>query len=240
MSADDSQLSSVMQQADSLFQDKKFKELYDFLKERVESGQSEYMCAEIYWRLARVSREMANLDGTNKDQNKAFMYEGFEYAKKSLELDPENWAANKWYAILLDLTGRFEGIKQRIKNSFVMKEHFLKAVAINPKDATTIHALGVWCFEVSDMSWLQRKAAAALFAAPPESTYEEALNYLLDAEKIEANFYSHNLLYIGKTYLRLKQLAEARQYLERTTSYDGNSFDDQKAKEEARELLKKC
>jgi len=34
------------------------------------------------------------------------------------------WTILQWYAILLDYTGEYEGTKQRITNSYLVKEHF--------------------------------------------------------------------------------------------------------------------
>lgn len=38
------------------------------------------------------------------------------------------------------------------------------------------------CYFVADMSWYTKKVAAVIFATPPTSTFEEALNYFLMAE----------------------------------------------------------
>ena len=41
------------------------------------------------------------------------------------------------------------------------------------------HLLGHWCYRVAAMSWMERKAASSLFGTPPESTYQETLDYFL-------------------------------------------------------------
>lgn len=42
-------------------------------------------------------------------------------------------------------------------------------------DQTLNHLLGRWCFAVASISWMERKLASAIFASPPESSYDEAL-----------------------------------------------------------------
>ena len=37
------------------------------------------------------------------------------------------------------------------------------------------HLIGHWCFQVAAMTWVERKAASALFGEPPSATYEETL-----------------------------------------------------------------
>jgi hypothetical protein len=56
-----------------------------------------------------------------------------------------HFATHKWYAILVSLTSGFEGTKATIQKSFVCKQHFERAIALNPQDATSRHLLGLWC-----------------------------------------------------------------------------------------------
>lgn len=62
---------------------------------------------------------------------------------------------------------------------------------LNPNDATSIYMLGQYCYNIADMSWVQRKVASTLFAAPPEASFEEALEYFRKAEEAEPNFYRY-------------------------------------------------
>lgn len=57
------------------------------------------------------------------------------------------------------------------------------------------------------------------------------------AEKADPLFYSHNLLLLGKTYLKLSRKDEAIKYLKMTTEYPVRNDDDQKAKQEATKIL---
>nr|KAG5703427.1 hypothetical protein BaRGS_022476 [Batillaria attramentaria] len=175
----------------------------------------------------------------DKNEKKKLVFEAFDAVKRALALNEKNFACHKWYAILMDKTAEYEGIKARISNAYVVKEHFMRAAELNPKDATTLYTLGVWCFLFADMPWYQRKIAAALFATPPTSSYEEALKYFHQAEEMDPNFYSKNLLYLGKTYSRLGNKKLAMLYLTRAHEYQLNTPDDREAHKEAGELLKK-
>src|SRR5688572_18383178 len=53
--------------------------------------------------------------------------------------------------------GDFITTKEKIGNAFKIKEHALKAVELNPKDATSFVVLGTWCFNVASVGWLERK-----------------------------------------------------------------------------------
>lgn len=51
--------------------------------------------AELLWRLARASRDVAQLSGTSEEEKKALVYEALEYAKRALEKNEASFAAHK-------------------------------------------------------------------------------------------------------------------------------------------------
>ncbi|XP_040979095.1 regulator of microtubule dynamics protein 1 isoform X3 [Aquila chrysaetos chrysaetos] len=158
----------VIEQADYLYGSGETEKLYRLLVQHKNSDD-----AELLWRLARASRDLAQLSSTSAEEKRQLAYEALAYAKKALEKNESNFAAHKWYGICLSDVGDFEGIKTKIGNAIVIKEHFQRAIELNPKDATTIHLIGIWCYSFAEMPWYQRKIAATLFATPPTSTFQE-------------------------------------------------------------------
>ncbi|KAJ4925688.1 hypothetical protein JOQ06_018409 [Pogonophryne albipinna] len=195
--------------------------------------------AEFLWRLARASRDMAFLPDMEDKRKKELMFEGFEYVKKALEKDEKCSAAHKWYAICLSDVGDYMGVKVKIGNAYIIRDHLEKAIELNPKDATSFHILGYWCFAFSELPWYQRKVAAVIFSSPPVSTYEEALQLFLKAEEVDPNFYSKNLLMLGKTYLSVKEKEKGLLFLTRAKEYPAHTLEDKEVHKEAVELLKK-
>ncbi|XP_074997663.1 regulator of microtubule dynamics protein 1 isoform X5 [Calonectris borealis] len=158
----------IIEQADYLYGSGETEKLYRLLVQHKNSDD-----AELLWRLARASRDLAQLSSTSAEKKRQLAYEALECAKKALEKNESNFAAHKWYGICLSDVGDFEGIKTKIGNAIVIKEHFQRAIELNPKDATTIHLIGIWCYSFAEMPWYQRKIAATLFATPPTSTFQE-------------------------------------------------------------------
>ncbi|XP_016429648.1 regulator of microtubule dynamics protein 1-like, partial [Sinocyclocheilus rhinocerous] len=173
------------------------------------------------------------------DEKKRLTYEAFDYAKKALEKNQACFAAHKWFAICLSDVGDYEGIKVKIGNSYTIRNHLEQAIELNPKDATSIHILGYWCFAFSELAWYQRKVAAVIFASPPTATYEEALAFFLKAEEVDPNFYSKNLLMLGKTYMMLRDVKRAALWLTKARDYPAVTEEDKQVHKEALELLKK-
>ncbi|XP_046498463.1 regulator of microtubule dynamics protein 1 isoform X2 [Equus quagga] len=209
----------ILEQADYLYESGETEKLYQLLTQYKESED-----AELLWRLARASRDIAQLSGTSEEEKKLLVYEALEYAKRALEKNESSFAAHKWYAICISDVGDYEGIKAKIANAYTIKEHFEKAIELNPKDATSIHLMGIWCYTFAEMPWYQRRIAKVLFAAPPSSTYEEALGYFHRAEQ-------------GKTYLKLHNKKLAAFWLMKAKDHPAHTEEDKQVQTEAAQLL---
>ncbi|GAA6097945.1 regulator of microtubule dynamics protein 1 [Tachysurus ichikawai] len=223
----------VVEQADYLYSCGETEKLYQLLLHYKDSDDAEFL-----WRLARASRDLSLLPHITADQKKKLTYEAFDYAKKALEKNEVCFAAHKWYAVCLSDLGEYEGVKVKIGNSVIIRQHLERAVELNPKDATSFHILGYWCFAFAELPWYQRKVAAVLFASPPTATYEEALVFFLRAEEVDPNFYSKNLLMLGKTYSMLKDQGKALLWLNKARDYPAITEEDKQVHKEALDLLK--
>lgn len=58
---------------------------------------------------------------------------------------------------------------------------------MKPQEKTLLHMRGRFSYSVASLTWLERKAASAFFASPPEATYDEAI-----ADFLEVCFYALN------------------------------------------------
>jgi len=225
-------INSIIMEADKLFNQHTYTELYDLLIQYKDSEN-----ADILWRLARATHKLT-YSTSSAAEVKKLHYEAYGYVEKALKLDPDNYAVHKWLFVLLDAKASHEGLKVRILESPNVKKHIIRACELNPMDPTSFHFLGFWCFEIAGLPWCQRKLASALFATPPTSSYEEALHYFLKAEEIDPNFYSVNLLMIGRTYLCLNDKVNAQIFLTRARDYPVQTSEDAEAVKTAEKLLK--
>eukprot|EP00058_Branchiostoma_floridae_P011302 XP_002596790.1 hypothetical protein BRAFLDRAFT_120481 [Branchiostoma floridae] len=170
--------------------------------------------AEVLWRLSRSM--MAKFDGEadpQKRQDLCFQAKGL--AEVALAIDANSADAHKWFAIALGSCSEFLSVQDKIKDGYKFKEHIERALELRPNDATVHHLLGRWCYEVTMLSWVERKVASALFAAPPNSSVDEALEHFLEAEDIEPGFYKANSLYIAKCYIQNSDYCNATLWLEK-------------------------
>lgn len=139
--------------------------------------------------------------------------EGFACATEALVLKDDDFAGHKWMAVLLDAKSSLDGIKERVSQLDNVKKHMLKAVELNPEDATSWYILGEFAFGLAELPWYTRKIVSAIFANPPSGTFEEALEYFEKAENLKNGFYSMNFLMLGKCYYNLKNYEKAKEWL---------------------------
>ncbi|XP_055341982.1 regulator of microtubule dynamics protein 1-like [Paramacrobiotus metropolitanus] len=227
-------LKDVCKIADTLYDKHNIEELYMLLEQFRDTDD-----ADIQWRLARVLYEKSQA-ATVKEEKKSLMYAAFDASKRAVAAGGGNFACHKWYAILLDEIGKFKGTKFRLQRSPEVKEHFEKAIALNPSDPTSHHCLGYWHYSFADLAWYTRQAAAAFFATPPTSTYEEAIKCFEHAEQVQPNFYSMNLLMLGKAHMKIHNYQHAVVYLTRLQQYKPETAEDRKALEEGNQLLQEA
>jgi hypothetical protein len=194
--------------------------------------------AELLWRLARAARLMSMDPSVAKDKAaaKALAFECLDLAQQAVRADDGNWAAHKWLAIGYKVVGDHLPTKEKLQNSFTIRDEFVRALELNPRDATTTCLLGQWMFYFADMPWYERQAASLLFASPPQSSYEAALEQFLKAEALEPGFYKKNAQMIASTYARLGKQAEAKEWKAKALAMPTKTLDDEEAHSQALKL----
>ncbi|XP_041456077.1 regulator of microtubule dynamics protein 1-like [Lytechinus variegatus] len=227
------EVTAAAEEADRLYSANKSTEMYDHLIRFKDTTHD-----ELLWRLARACWSVGQLASTSKDEKKKLTFDLHDFAQRALKANDQNFASHKWYAISLSEIGEYKGTKEKIENAFTIKDHFVRAIELNPQDATSIHLLGRWYFTFADMGWIQRNLAATVFATPPSGTYDEAIEQFLHAEKVKPNFYSKNLLWLGNTYLKKGDKTSARTYLEKAVNYPVETDEDKEVVKQAEQHLK--
>lgn len=190
---------------------------------------------EILWRLGRSCYEMAE-ETSNEEEKEKYLVQGLELCQRSVAEDANNFASQKWLGILL--SKQKVSTKQKIANAYVIRDHFLKAIELNPNDATSLHCMGSWCYSILQIGWLERKAAALVLGEPPSSSAEECLKYLL--RSAEAGNTIHNATLIGDVYQQEGKKKEAKEWYEKAVALPVSSELQKRNHADAAKKLSKC
>ena len=126
------------------------------------------------YRIAKGLYNVANKLDAKSDEHKELMTEAEQHAEAAVAADERSVKAHQWYgpqrgkphglhdawshctscavvrlAIILSAVGDFSSTKIRLRNAHRYKEHTLRALKLDPKDATLHHMMGRFCYEVA-------------------------------------------------------------------------------------------
>lgn len=167
--------------------------------------------AEFLWRLARSYSDMCE-HAEDEEERQNYTELGRDVAEAALKKNGLNADCHKWFAVLVGQTSQSDSMHSKLKNSYILKEHLDRALALGDDDPMCFYLMGRWCFEMSRLSWLEQKAAAALYENPPCSSLHLALEYFLKAEELNPGFSRPVRLYIAKCHKELGNHSESRNW----------------------------
>lgn len=225
-------LISLLEEADREQEAKHFRANYNLLKE---AEIIDPYHVGVLWRLARAHFDFSD-NTDDEDAIEKNIYAGFNYAKNALERDEINAKAHKWYGILIGRVGEIEGTEQKIRNSYKVAEHTLKAIDLDPEDDGNYHVMGRWHYTLADLHWFERTIARLVYAKPPEASFEEARDYFNRAIDKEPDDIRHHL-WLGKTLTELDDEEGAQRALSEALAIEAESESDRLLQKEAKELL---
>ncbi|CAK4643803.1 hypothetical protein LEN26_012328 [Aphanomyces euteiches] len=168
---------------------------------------------QILWRLARATYDLGLLETTPLETKRSLAFERVTMTTKALELAPDDPNVLKWAAIALSATNEFENAKTKLINVVRIRSLFQRACDVGG-DALCHHLLGRCCYQLADMTWMQRTAARALVSEVPTSTYEEALRHFEACESKEPKTHKNNAFYMSQTLIKLKRKKEAKEWIQ--------------------------
>ena len=222
----------LLSQADAKHEVDDFSANYELLKQAEKLEAENY---DVVWRLAR-----AHFDFFDNSEDEAVIsenaYAGLDYAKKALELDDGRAESHKWYGILIGQVGILEGTKQKILNSYEVKEHTLKAIELDPEDDGNFHVMGRWHYTLADLSWVERKIAGLIYAAPPKASFKEAVEFFTQAHEMLPDEVRH-LLWLAKSEAEMGNEAAAKDACNAALAITPENDSDRILQKEAEELL---
>jgi len=177
---------------------------------------------ELAWRIARAHHDKAEELQSDDKQREKLLREGLAVACASMErTGGSNGYALKWYAILLGRLGDFLPTKEKVANSFKIKDSLEASARLLPDDASVLTALGQWCFKVAGISGPERFAAKLLFGSPPQSSYAEALGFLEKSYELRPS--KKAALFAGLCQGKLGERADAREWMERCLALESST-----------------
>ncbi|XP_051935315.1 regulator of microtubule dynamics protein 2 [Hippocampus zosterae] len=223
-------LTCLLERVDSLHQgteaDKR-ESLHILTSQREEFGHN----STFLWRLIRAYCDVHDISDT-LEEKKNHAETGKKVGEEAVALNPRCAESHQWYAIMCGIMAEYDTVQNKIKNGYIFKDHLDKAIELKPQDPLSYYLLGRWCYAVAQLSWLERKVAAALFGEPPSATVEDALKNFLKVEDIHPRYSKLNYVFLAKCYRDIGVRKKAREMCEAAESMQSVSKEDEDAQKE--------
>ncbi|XP_034245160.1 regulator of microtubule dynamics protein 1-like [Thrips palmi] len=197
---------------------------------------------EVLWRRGRVlylKAEEAKSKGGDRARHARLVREGFAAVQLALEQDPDCGKAHQWMSVLRYSLAELEGTLARLKSVDNIRADMERAIQLLPGEDVPRTMLGMWFYEISQLTWLERQVvqAAGQTVPKPDHALRQAVHWFHEAERLHPAKSCLNQLMLGKALLAEDDPERARACIERAASIPPTSSSNAKAQLDARQLL---
>ncbi|CAI5737903.1 unnamed protein product [Peronospora destructor] len=225
---------AIIERADELFEQEQHAQTREYIKAELSKHP---LSVDMWWRLARACNYLAD-EKRDSDEKKTLAYEGLAAAEKAYALNSDSASSNKWMAIMTSTVGNFRGLREKIAGAYVIRDHIQRAIELDPTDATSHNILGQWCLAFADMTWIEKRAAAALFGTAPTATYEEAFQHFQTAENISPGFWKKNVFLLAQTCMNMNRTKDAEKWVLKAEAVPVKTKEDEEVARDIATLIK--
>jgi len=190
--------------------------------------------------LVRISREYRHMmsDAPSKEEKVRYGNVAKSYAQRAVALAPNDPNALLAIAITYGKLLPFEGNRERVEASKIIKDAAEKTVRLDPTNDLGWHLLGRWHVNVADVGGVQKALGSLIYGKLPPASYEEAERCFQKAIRLNPNRLMH-YIELGRTYAQMGRPADARKYITKGLAMAETEKDDGETKDKGRQLLAK-
>lgn len=197
----------------------------------------------VLWRISRAAYRLAKTEPylSNKDLRKPVLNIGVEAATTAAGPGPDDGAiGHKWIAICTMEAA--SNIMEKVSASHAFQRHAMLAIESGRGDfdPTLHYILGKFRQGILGLSFIERKAAQALYGAPlPKVSWDMAMESFRKAGSLRTTGIAPmDLVEIGYCLKALKRREEARQAWQQALDGQCHCIEDEEAQETSRQMLK--
>jgi len=236
---DGSEVSNLLQQADSLYAAFKTHEALQTLNRVLQLDPDNFEA------LAKSSRGHVDLGDLilegelDARERKLKEYRAAEeYARKAMKIDPQSTWGHFYVAASLGKIASQSPVSKQIDLSAEIRAEAEKALAADPQNGFAYHLLGIWHRKMAEVGHTSRVLASTfLWRSVPKGDLNTSVDLFKKAITLNPNLVSVHLE-LAKTYIALGKYDLARASLKTSLAQPIQFSDDPNHKKEAEKLLK--
>jgi len=190
--------------------------------------------------LVRIARQYRHLmsDASTGAEKLRLGGIALDYCKRAAKLGPNDSDAQISPAITYGRMLPFQGNKEQVAASPLIKAAADRAIALNPRNDVAWHVLGRWHQVLANVGMLKHLIGGLIYGKLPTSTNEAAVECFERAIAINPRRPRH-FIELGRTFAQMGKSAEARKYIEKGLKMPDMEKDDTEVKQRGREELAK-
>lgn len=236
---DGSEVSNLLQQADSLYAAFKTREALQALNRVLQLEPDNF---EATAKSARGYIDLGDMiPETDADARERKLKEygtAEELARKAVKLDPQSTWGHFYVAAALGKIAAQSSIPKQIDLSHEIRAEADKSLQLDPQNGYAYHILGIWHRRMAEVGGTQRVLASTfLWRSIPKGDLNASVDCFKKAIALNPNVIAHHLE-LGKTYITLGKYDLARASLKTSLAQPIQFSDDANHKKEAEKLLK--
>ena len=188
--------------------------------------------------LNRIARQYRHLMTDAPDRNDKLRLGGIalRYGMLAANLAPNDSEAQLSPAITYGKMLPFQGTKEQVAESPLIKTAADKAIKLNPRNDDAWHVLGRWHMALANVGMIKRTLGQLIYGKLPPSTNAEAIACFTKAIEINPLRLRHSIE-LGRTYAQMGNTSEARKWINKGLSMPNIEKDDPEMKVRGRDTL---
>lgn len=160
------------------------------------------------------------------------------YAQSALQVNPLYSDANFVKALAMGREAMRKSGKEKIEAVKDIKKYADFAIQYDPQNYKAWYVLGKWYYEINALNYFERTAVKVFYGSLPPAGIDEAIRCFEKSKLINPGFVL-NYLSLAKAYKKKDEENTAKQNLMVMFTLPDKTQDDEKIKNEGRDLLKK-
>jgi tetratricopeptide (TPR) repeat protein len=174
----------------------------------------------------------------DKEQQDNYYNAAKDYARQALQVNPLHSDANFVMALAMGREAIRKSGKEKIQAVKDIKKYADLSVKYDRNNYKAWFILGKWYYEINNLNYFERTAVKIFYGSLPPASIEDAIKCLEKSKSLNPGFIM-NYLSLAKAYKKDDKEDVARKNLMVMFTLPDKTSDDERIKNEGKELLKK-